>query len=320
MVCRAKDPATCWKHGNPTIKSLKSLFDPYTARTIIRAAEKANEIAYVSQDAEAYVEARGEAELAQLNYDASVYGLADIDKKLNTKLGQDKLSYAERIDLEMRKENALSYRESLLRNDANTVATQKNIAYLKKTYGVKEYDDLKSFYEDRDSLNQLPYGTPVLVETENGYFLDRTGGGEKPGVKRSRLSKLLDYAPHFVGTADGAMFPNYAVCLASSGGNLDTWTNNFKKITILNQNVPLFSSEPLAKYWEKLETFPFEENGRYAVTGNGFYYEFEGRVKTGFNGFSLKSPKNDVNYDSYINSGNVIGWYMLNMVPRLIKQ
>ena len=318
MTCRAKDPSTCWKHGNPTSKSLKNLFDPYTARTTIRAATKATDLAYVAQDSDAFIEAKGELELAQLNYDSSVYGLADLDKKLNPSSQERKeLSYAERIDLEMRKANALSHREELLTKDANAFEAKKTIANIKSVYGVREYASAADFYEDRNNLNQLPYGTPILVETENGYFIDRTGGGEKPGSKKSIFGKLVDLNPKFMGTADEVLSPSYSVLLASSGV-LGTWASGFKKITVLSDAFSL-SSEPLAKYSDKLASAPMEENGRYAVTGNGFYYEFEGRVEDRFGGFNLKSPRNDVNYDNYVRPEKVTNWYRLSTVPRLVK-
>jgi hypothetical protein len=320
-TCRAKDPSSCWMHGNPNTKSVRSLFDPYMARTAIRTTKRAAEVAYVERDADAFLEAKGEEDLAKLNYDASIYGLSDISKVLDPINRGDlrKINYAERVDLELRRDKAIAHREDLLNREANAKESKKNVAKIKAEYGVQNFESTDSIYAAKDELNRLPYGTPVLIETGNGYFVERTGGGDKPGEKRTRLDKAFNGTRKFIQEGFKEDENNFGIVFASSGGV--SWSNNVKSLTVLSPNFKA-SDDLLPRYAKKLEgLLPPAENGRYAVTGDGFYYEFEGMAeKDGYGNFTLRHPRNDVNYNNDVDTNTVTGWYEIPTIPILLKK
>lgn len=306
-VCRAKNPAACWMHGNPAAKSLQSLFDPYAARAAVRDATKVAEQAFVSRDIDAFIEAKGEKDLAEVNYDASLYGLSDIDKALYKTYSRDinpDLSYAEKIELQDRKEKALQRREEILETDLHAMKAKKAIAHIIKEHGVHTFSSLDEINKNNAMLNSLPFGTPILVETDNGYFTAQTGG-ENPEMKRSRWDK--------------ALFPNSKFFTRGVGGetlmllaftNTYAETTGFKSLTVLSPDFK--PSKTLIPYHANQVTKMPTEPGRYGVSGeNGFYMEFEGSFNASSGDISMVHPNNDISNTIPIKESKVTGYYII---------
>lgn len=295
-------------HGNPAAKSLQSLFDPYAARAAVRETTKVAEQAFVSRDIDAFIEAKGEKELADLNYDASLYGLSDIDKALYKKYSQDinpDLSYAEKIELQDRKEKALQRREEILETDLHAVKAKKAIAHIVKEHGLHTFSSVDEINKNNAMLNSLPFGTPILVETENGYFTAQTGG-EDPSIKRSKWNKVLLLNEAFL-TRDED-YQTYTI-LASS--NSYSETTGFKNLTILSPDFK--PANTLVPYHaQQLKEMPTEP-GRYGVTGeNGFYMEFEGSFKSNnYGSISIVHPNDNLTQAINITEAKITGYFRI---------
>jgi len=295
--CRAKNPATCWKHGNPTDRSLTSLFDPYKARTEIAYTTRVQNESFVSQDADAYLEARGELELAELNYDSSVYGLSDLNKKI-----RKSNSFQEKTDLKLRLAKAKLHRASLLEKDSVHAFGLRTCAEL-KAKAVKTYENINDALKDSDYLNSLGPGVPILVETEDGYFIRKTGGA--PLNERRKISnRLLGYSKFIPAQYEGDKF------LVFADSELAQNTSSYKSLSVLKEEDAQFPADFVpVNAGSKLSDAPHKP-GRYAVVGDDYYYQFEGEVETGFGETVIKYADTMIDTGKFL-PNNSKTWYSL---------
>lgn len=296
-ICRAKDPATCWRHGDPTAKALNNLFDPAAAKKAIRHAVEEEQKAFENNDAESFLEARHNVVGAQDVYDSTFDGLSELDKSIGEVDRLRNLSYTDRqrekTALEARRDAAVMRREMLLNKDVNYLFSERTIAHIREQYGVRTVTPEDIMKGDLREFNlSVPLGTPFLVETTNGWFIDTASNGMRDEyVPASKFEEFWKGTPQFA-----RYDKNYATSVEFSWRSAD-YTNasgsHYVRLTQLDPKiftdnaegldafVPPVREEADKVYGDFILTGRESHNlkyGRYSIRGEKFLYVMEGSV------------------------------------------
>jgi len=274
VTCRAKNPATCWKHGDPRATSTKTILAyPAYAYSILSAAKKDSEKAYKADDAGAFLEAKYAEEGAQADYNATLLRIHELQEAS----GLHATSVGSRLEAKHELEQALNHRAELLATDTVEINRRNQIRWLDENFGMGAAVEVGKLRDKTlKDWKSLEDGTPFMVQTPTGYYIDRARTQRKLDPNANWLSKQLNKQDFF--------YRPGAFSWASVENQMAN-ENPKSRITKLGTNFEIAPNIPdfLPKTAKKID-IPDKigtSYGRYAIVGEESYREFEGFLTSG---------------------------------------
>lgn len=296
--CRAKDPSTCWRHGDPTSVSLKNLFEPQAAEHALRSALRGEEEAFQVNDSEAFLDARHAVVGASLDLDATLKKQYELKKEI-----QESFKDRGRQDvLKARLEQGKLRRAELLEKDSVGIHQKVLVNSILEQNEVRSFSP-QDFVLAFKELNALPMGTPFLVRTQSGWFIDSSSNGingekELKGVEKFFNKPYFVY-PNAVSVVDAS--PSWRSNKRIRGSGAFTYESFHQLDDDFSFSPGSFVPEGSKKILSTSNQYDFTvadsyPAARYAVVGEKFYYEVEGALTVRRNGELVVDVIGDAHY------------------------